>query len=64
MNLAQTLQLIAIGIAALKAVPNIDPKILGFIQTADNAINSALAAVQEAKQGVDPTKLKPIEPVP
>lgn len=63
MNLTQSLQLIAIGIAALKAVPQIDPKILGFIQTADDAINAALAASQEAKQGVDPSKLKPIEPV-
>ena len=63
MNLTQALQLVALGIAALKAVPQIDPKILGYIQTADDAINSALAAVQQSKQGVDPTLLKPIDPV-
>jgi hypothetical protein len=63
MNLTQALQLVALGIAALKAIPQIDPKILGYIQTADNAINAALAAVHQAKQGVDPTLLKPIDPV-
>ena len=63
MNLTQALQLVALGIAALKAVPQIDPKILGYIQTADDAINAALAAVQQSKQGVDPTLLKPIDPV-
>jgi len=64
MNLTQALQLVALGIAALKAVPQIDPKILGYIQTADDAINAALAAVQQSKQGVDPSLLKPIDPVP
>jgi hypothetical protein len=64
MNLAQSLQLVALGIAALKAVPQIDPKVMGYIQTADDAINAALAAVQKSKQGVDPTLLKPIDPVP
>ena len=63
MNLTQALQLVALGIAALKAVPQIDPKILGYIETADNAINAALAAVQQSKQGVDPSLLKPIDPV-
>jgi hypothetical protein len=63
MNLTQALQLVALGIAALKAIPQVDPKILGYIQTADDAINSALAAVQQSKQGVDPTLLKPIDPV-
>ena len=63
MNLTQALQLVALGIAALKAVPQIDPKVLGYIQTADDAINAALAAVQQSKQGVDPSLLKPIDPV-
>jgi hypothetical protein len=63
MNLTQALQLVALGIAALKAVPQIDPKILGYIQTADDAINAALSAVQQSKQGVDPSLLKPIDPV-
>lgn len=64
MNLTQSLQLVALGIAALKAVPHVDPKILAYIQTADDAINAALAAVRQSKQGVDPTQLKPIDPVP
>jgi hypothetical protein len=63
MNLIHALQLVALGIAALKAVPQIDPKILGYIQTADDAINAALSAVQQSKQGVDPSLLKPIDPV-
>ena len=63
MNLTQSLQLIALGIASLKAFKQIDPKILGYIETADNAINAALAAAHQAKLGVDPTQLKPIDPV-
>lgn len=63
MNLQQTLSLIAIGLAAVKASGKVDPTIMGFIETADNAINAALAAIQKSKQGVDPTLLKPIDPV-
>jgi hypothetical protein len=63
MNLQQTLSLVALGLAAAKATGKIDPKILGFIETAEHAIQSALAAVQQAKTGVDPSKLKPIDPV-
>ena len=63
MNLQQSLSLIAIGLAALKATGKIDPQILGFIETADNAINAALKAIQQSKQGVDPSLLKPIDPV-
>jgi hypothetical protein len=51
-------------LAGLKATGKIDPVIMGYIETADNAINAALAAVQKAKQGVDPSLLKPIDPVP
>jgi hypothetical protein len=64
MNLQQTLSLIAIGLAAVKASGKVDPTIMGYIETADNAISAALAAVQKSKQGVDPTLLKPIDPVP
>jgi hypothetical protein len=64
MNLQQALSLIAVGLAGLKATGKIDPVILGFIETAENAINAALTAVQKAKQGVDPSLLKPIDPVP
>jgi pyridoxal/pyridoxine/pyridoxamine kinase len=63
MNLQQSLSLIAIGLAGLKATGKVDPVIMGYIETADNAINAALAAVEKAKQGVDPTLLKPIDPV-
>jgi len=63
MNLQQTLSLVALGLAAAKATGKIDPKVMGFIETAEHAIQSALAAVQEAKAGVDPSKLKPIDPV-
>ena len=64
MNLQQTLSLVALGLAAAKATGKIDPKVLGFIETAEHAIQSALAAVQEAKTGIDPSKLKPIDSVP
>ncbi|HVP55740.1 MAG TPA: hypothetical protein VMU45_12170 [Candidatus Eisenbacteria bacterium] len=64
MNLQQALSLIAVGIAGLKATGKVPPDIMGFIETADNAINAALAAIQDAKAGVDPTKLKPIDLVP
>lgn len=40
-----------------------DPKIMGFIEAAEHAVQSALAAVQETKAGIDPSKLKPIDPV-
>jgi pyridoxal/pyridoxine/pyridoxamine kinase len=63
MNLQQSLSLIAIGLAGLKATGKVDPVIMGYIETADNAINAALAAVEKAKQGVDPSLLKPIDPV-
>jgi len=61
MNLQQTLSLIAIGLAGLKATGKVDPVIMGYIETADNAINAALAAVEKSKQGIDPTQLKPID---
>ena len=64
MNLQQALSLIAVGLAGLKATGKIDPVIMGYIETAEHAINAALAAVQKAKQGVDPSALKPIDPVP
>jgi len=64
MNLQQALSLIAVGLAGLKATGKIDPVIMGYIETAENAINAALTAVQKAKQGVDPSLLKPIDPVP
>jgi hypothetical protein len=63
MNLQQSLALVSLGIAGIKATGKLDPTILGFIETAEHAISQALAAVQEAKAGVDPSKLKPIEPV-
>ena len=64
MTLQQSLALVSLGIAGIKATGKIDPKILGFIETAEHAIQAALEAVQEAKAGVDPSKLKPIDPIP
>jgi hypothetical protein len=63
MNLQQSLALVSLGLAGIKATGKIDPVIMGYIETAENAIMAALNAVQKAKQGVDPTLLKPIEPV-
>jgi len=63
MNLQQSLALVSLGLAGIKATGKIDPVIMGYIETAENAITAALNAVQQAKQGVDPTLLKPIEPV-
>ena len=63
MTLQQSLALVSLGIAGIKATGKLDPTILGYIETAEHAISQALSAVQEAKTGVDPSKLKPIEPV-
>jgi len=64
MNLQQSLALVSLGIAGIKATGKLDPTVLGYIETAEHAISSALAAVQQSKQGVDPSLLKPIDPVP
>lgn len=66
MNLEQSLALLALAIAGVKAGTVNNPEaqtILGYLQTADGAINAALGAIQQAKQGVDPAALKPITPV-
>jgi len=63
MNLQQSLALVSLGLAGIKATGKIDPVIMGYIETAEDAITAALNAVQQAKQGVDPTLLKPIEPL-
>jgi hypothetical protein len=67
MTLQQTLALIAIGLAAAKAATASNPQaqqILGYITTADDAVQSALTAIQQAHASVDPTLLKPIAPLP
>ncbi len=51
-------------IAALKSEPNIPPAVLQLIDALDRAAQAALAADQVAQQGVDPTKLQPITPLP
>lgn len=63
MTLQQSLALISIGIAGVKATGKLDPKVMGYIETAEHAITAALNAVQESKAGVDPKKLKHIDPV-
>ena len=50
--------------AALKSEPNIPPSVLNLIAALDRAAQAALAADQQAQQKVDPTTLKPIEPLP
>lgn len=64
MNFSTILSLIAIGLAALKATGHVDPEIMGYIDTAINAINKATLAIQQAKLNVDPTALKQIDLVP
>jgi len=63
MNLQQSLALVSLGLAGIKATGKLDPVIMGYIETAEHAISAALSAVHQAKQGVDPSLLKPIEPV-
>ena len=63
MNLQQSLALVSIGLAGIKATGKIDPVIMGYIETAEHAITAALNAVQQSKQGIDPSALKRIDPV-
>ncbi len=63
MTLQQSLALVSLGLAGIKATGKIDPVIMGYIETAEDAITAALNAVQQSKTGVDPSLLKPIEPV-
>ena len=63
MTLQETLALISIALTALKATGKVDPVVMGYITTADDAITEALAAVGLAKTNVDPTLLKPITPI-
>lgn len=63
MNLQTSLALISVGLAALKGTGKVDPVVLGFIEVALNAVNSALLAIRDAQAKVDPDALKPIEPL-
>ena len=63
MNVTTYLSIISIVIAALKAVPGIDPQIMGYIQLGEDAFTAALAAHNEAIVSVDPTKLHQITPI-
>jgi len=51
-------------IAALKAQPGIPAATLQLIDALDRAAQAGLAADQVAQQGVDPTKVQPIAPLP
>lgn len=57
------LQALAGVIAVLKAEPNVPQDILDLIGALDRAAQAGIAADKAAQQGVDPTTLKPIEPV-
>ena len=63
MNIQTWLNVVTVVLAALKGVPGIPPEVIGYIQVADDAINDAITAVQQAKTAVDPTTLKQIDPV-
>ena len=63
MNVTLLLNIIGLAIAALKGIPGIDPKVLGFVQTLDDTLVAANAAHQQAQQAVDPSLLKPITKV-
>ncbi len=63
MNATTYLEIIAIVIAALKAVPGVDPQVQAYIEVGDDAFNRALAAHKEAQASVDPSKLHQIEPL-
>ena len=66
MTLQQTLALIAIGLAAAKAATANDPQaqtIIGYITTADDAVQAALTAIQQSQTVVDPSQLSQIAPV-
>jgi len=52
-----------VALTAAAAVPGVDPKILGYIQTGLNATSAGIAAVNQAKAGVDPGALGPISEV-
>ena len=51
-------------IAALQAEPNIPQPVLAIIAGLDDAVAAALAADKQAQVVVDPTQLKPVEPLP
>jgi len=54
---------LAAVVAALKSVPGITGEVATWISIVDNAVTNAITAHQKAQQAVDPTQLKPIDPV-
>jgi len=54
---------LAAVVAALKSAPGVTGEVATWISVVDNAATNALAAHQKAQQSVEPTQLKPIEPV-
>jgi hypothetical protein len=59
----QWIQIANIALSAAIATGKIPPAVAGFIQTADDALTAAVGAVQQAKTAVDPSQLKPIDPI-
>jgi len=64
MTLSTWLAVITVALNILKTTPGVDPTILGYIQTALDAVIKATTAVEQAKQAVDPATLHQITPVP
>jgi Zn-dependent alcohol dehydrogenase len=57
---------VSAAISAAKAATINNPQaqtILGYLEVGDNAVQSALTAIQQAQQAVDPNALKPIDPI-
>ena len=62
-TLEEALLIAEISLTAAAAIPGVDPKILGYIQTGLNATTAGIAAVKQAQTAVDPNALGPIAPV-
>ncbi len=63
-TLEQYLLIAQIALSAAAAIPGVDPKILGLIQSGLDATEAGISGVMEAKQGVDPDKLHDFTPIP
>jgi hypothetical protein len=54
---------LAAVVAALKVVPGVTGEVATWISVIENAVTNAVAAHAKAQQAVDPTLLKPVDPV-
>lgn len=63
MNIQAWLNIIAIALAALRAVPGISPQLLAFIADGEASLAAAIAA-HNAAQTDQSTPLTPLNPIP